>query len=146
MLVKTPTALEVVSDLIKANPSMSKQKIFDLFVADVFRNPIFQREICWYFFANSYGSIVEKPRTTIDRARAETSRSQSREHVTKIKKKIHLLALTMPNGKAMHDCTGFEMSTFGTRFIGLAQRVGFENTVGSALTEDEVRELLNEVV
>lgn len=50
--------------------------------------------------------------------------------------------MRMANGKAMKDCTGAEMARFGNRFQKIAERVGKTKTVGSTLSEDQVKAIM----
>jgi len=54
---------------------------------------------------------------------------------------VVMLNLLMPNGRRMAMCTGAEMSKFGKAYERIAERAG-DNLVGDALTEAEVRALL----
>jgi len=77
----------------------------------------------------------------IDEMEREPSAAR-RETVERIKAQILLLALTMPNGKPMSDCTGQEMASFGAAYGRIAAKVGKAKTVGSVLSEEEVRKLV----
>lgn len=67
---------------------------------------------------------------------------ETRVKADAIKAQIVMLALTMPNGKALRDCTGEEMAVFDHAYHHIAEQLGPTETVGEHFTEEQVRELM----
>ncbi len=72
------------------------------------------------------------------RAKREAEIAQAAEVAVQ---QIMLLNQEMPNGKRMRFCTGVEMGKFGKGYQLIAKRCGTK-MVGSAMNEDEVRQLM----
>jgi hypothetical protein len=133
---------DLVIEAVKAMPEAGRKERFERFwvsLGDV--GVDYHRAVAWYFFVNMHDYL------TTDRNRPDPiERAQARvvqtDRVEKIKAQIIMLDLTMPNGKAMRDCTGAEMSKFGNRFQRIAEKVGKAKTVGSVLSEDQVKTIL----
>jgi hypothetical protein len=74
------------------------------------------------------------------RARRAAKERVIRSEVDAIKR--GLLDLVMPNGKAMRDCLGSEVASFGRGYQRIAEKVGADQKVGDALTEKQVARLM----
>jgi hypothetical protein len=73
--------------------------------------------------------------------RREETRQKAKQLAVRARELI-LLDMLMPNKKRMRNCTGAEMKEFGVAYFEIAKRVGDENTVGTVLSEPEVKALL----
>jgi hypothetical protein len=124
-----------------------KKAAFDVFREELADNPAYQRAVDYYFFTNAFDSATrdragERSRRAEKIERQIDARNAVRQFVEEIKSNIVLLDLTMPNGRPMKDCTGAEMAKFGNRYQRIAAKVGKTKTVGSALSEDQVKAIL----
>ncbi len=140
----TENPRKMLINLIEQNPDADKESLFKLFREQLDDEPKYQEAVSLYFFINMYEYAVTRPeREKRGRAvRRTDSDIQHRQMVEQAKAQIVMLDLTMPNGKQMRDCTGAEMSAFGTRFQKIAQRVGKTKVVGAVLSEDQVRQIM----
>lgn len=133
---------DLVIETVKAMPEASRAERFERFrliLAEM--GDEYHRAIEWYFFVNmhDYLTTARNQRDPMQRAEAKVKQT---ELVESIKAQIVMLDLTMPNGKAMKDCTGAEMAKFGNRFQKIAERVGKAKTVGSVLSEEQVKGIM----
>ena len=78
------------------------------------------------------------PRRKSDKRLQAAADARAEEVITR---RIALLELTMPNGKPLRDCTGAECAGFGGWLLSVSDRVADDATVGSALSEDDLRGL-----
>lgn len=133
---------DLVIEVVKAMPEAGRKERFEQFLADLSEaGEEYRRAVAWYFFVNMHDYLTTS-RNHADPVQRAQARVQQREVVERIKAQIVLLDLTMVNGKAMRDCTGAEMAKFGNRFQKIAERVGKTKTVGSVLSEDQVKTIL----
>lgn len=97
---------------------------------------------CTRTVANSFKESAEAKEAKIKAKaqKAEASEAKIKEHIIK-EAQIILLDLTMPNGKALRDCTGADCSKFGGWFSAIAEKVGSKQRVGNVLSEQQVRAL-----
>lgn len=134
---------DLVVEIIKAHPDGNRKELFDKFrrhlddAGDEYR-----RAVEWYFFVNMHDYLVTNRTRRDDPVQRTRERTAQRELIESVKAQIVMLDLTMPNGRAMRDCTGAEMATFGNRFQKIAERVGKTKTVGSVLNEGEVQAIM----
>jgi soluble cytochrome b562 len=134
---------DLVVEVVKANPELGAKEQFEQFRAllqDV--GDDYQRKVEWYFFVNMRDYLVNTRARNLDPIERTQRQAEQRDRIESIKAQIVMLDLTMPNGKPMRDCTGAEMAKFGNRFQKLAERVGKAKTVGSVLSEDQVKEIM----
>jgi hypothetical protein len=106
---------DLVIDAIKMVPDGEVKEQFERFRTLLSEcGDSYQRAVEWYFFVNMRDHLVNsrnrRPADPVERAEAKV---QQQRRVENIKAQIVMLDLTMPNGKAMRDCTGSEMATFG---------------------------------
>lgn len=142
---------DVLMDIIKRAPEADRKQVFNEFCeaigADVENNPHL-RAVVWYFVINMYGQITD-PRPQGHNRQAQPDLKVVREAraeqlstiVERVKQRV-MLDLEMPNGKLMRDCTGAEMAKFGNRYQKIADQVGKAKTVGSVLSEEQVKQIL----
>lgn len=134
---------DLIVELVKKNPGADRKALFVSFRETLDEmGEEYRRAVEWYFFVNMYDYLVisrKQMSGPIERAEA---RIQQRERVEAIKAQIIMLDLTMPNGKAMRECTGAEMAKFGNRYQKIAERVGKTKTVGGVLNEEQVRDIM----
>ncbi len=134
---------DLVIDAIKAMPGASRKEVFDRFralLADA--GDDYNRAVEWYFFVNMHDYLTTSRNKGQDPVQRADARQQQAERVKAIKAQIIMLDLTMPNGKAMKDCTGAEMARFGNRYQRIAEKVGKAKLVGAVLNEDQVKAIL----
>lgn len=141
---KDHNPLDLVEIVVKKMPDADRKERFAEFeqlLAD--EGEAYERAVRWYFFVNMHDVVTRAPRNSHQSqgVRAQ-QQAEQRAAVESIKGQIMLLALTMPNGKAMSVCTGSEMDKFGGAYKAIAKRVGPTNTVGAVLTEDQVKALV----
>lgn len=134
-------ARQMLLALADANKGVSKDDLFKLFRAELEADTGYQRAVDWYFFVNFY-SYEFTNRSGNLRAQSAEARQHKQEIVNIIHQQLVLLDLTMPNGKPMKECSGAEMAKFGSRFQKVAERVGKTKTVGSVLSEEQVKTIL----
>jgi hypothetical protein len=139
---------EMFIKIFEENKQISKDELFKLLQSELESDPAYQRAVNWYFFVNMYEyasrdrsapSIQQREQ---QRAATQLAEVQISRMVENIKGQIILLDLTMTNGKPMRDCTGAEMAIMGNRFQKIAKRVGKTETVGSMLSEEQVKAIL----
>jgi soluble cytochrome b562 len=131
---------DLVVDVVKADPGAPSKEQFDKFRALLQdAGDDYQRAVDWYFFVNMRDYLVNTRTRQMDPVQRAEAKAEQRDRIESIKAQIVLLDLTMPNGKTMRDCTGAEMAKFGNRFQKIAERVGKTKTVGSVLSEDQVK-------
>lgn len=140
---------ELLKRLAEDNPSWSKERLFQAFVDQVMGNKGYLDTIVEYWFANNFHSLLERPSNANERARSsrvEGIKANLAEHITRHAEML-LLEMQMPNGKPLRDCTGAEClklsSAVGGWLLRVSKRIGSDQTVGSALTENEVREMFD---
>lgn len=133
---------DFVVEVIKKAPDATRKEQFEEFRALLADNSDeYQRAVDWYFFVNMHDYMTSN-RSRPDPVQRAEARQQQSEVVERIKAQIIMLDLTMPNGKAMKDCTGAEMARFGNRYQQIAEKVGKAKTVGSVLNEDQVKAIM----
>lgn len=128
--------------LVRGNPEMDKDVLFDKFKDLILCTKERQRDVDWYFFANAYAAAQApeyNPQSVSQRAVRQEAVKSAAAHVVN---QISLLFLTMPNGKAMRYCTGREMEKFGKGYAKIAKKAGAK-TVGEVMNESEVRLLMD---
>ena len=142
----TVSARDLVQEVLKTLPNASRDEQFRQFQHMLADEPEYQRSVDWYFFSNVSDYILgtRKSKKRDERSEERRSAIASAQEALKdsIKQSIELLALTMPNGKPMRECTGREMATFGAGFKKVADMVGAMKRVGDVLNEDGVRAIL----
>lgn len=134
---------DLVVEVVKANPELGAKEQFEEFrtqLRDV--GDDYQRKVDWYFFVNMRDYLVNTRTRERDPVQRAEAIAQERDAIEGAKAQIMLLNLTMPNGKTMRDCTGAEMAKFGNRYQRIAEKVGKAKTVGSVLSEDQVKTIL----
>lgn len=133
---------DLVAAVVKKQPQGTRKELFEEFLALLQDAPeAYQRAVDFYFFVNMHDYMTSN-RSRPDSLRKADAIAQLAERVEAIKAQIVMLDLTMPNGKAMKDCTGAEMAKFGNRFQKIAERVGKAKTVGSVFSEEQVKEIM----
>lgn len=136
-------AFGLVEAVVRKMPNASRKEQFAEFEQMVDDDgPDRDREIRWYYFVNMRDPIIRGDRKHSPPQQSHEQRQEYEQRVESIKDKIVLLALAMPNGKAMSACTGSEMDKFGGAYKAIAKRVGPTNTVGAVLTEEQVKALV----
>lgn len=134
---------DLVVELVKKNPDRDRKELFNSFRETLDEaGDDYRRAVEWYFFVNMYDYLVTSRRTPADPMERAQAKAKQTEMVESIKAQIVLLDLTMPNGKAMKDCTGGEMSKFGNRFQRIAEKVGKTKLVGAVLNEEQVKAIM----
>lgn len=133
---------DLVIEAVKKMPEASRKERFDRFWLSLTdAGEEYQRAVAWYFFVNMHDYLTTN-RSQVNPARRTEVRTQQTEVVERIKAQIIMLNLTMPNGKAMKDCTGAEMARFGNRYQRIAEKVGKAKLVGAVLSEDQVKAIM----
>ena len=152
------TPRSVVVELVQNDPRANKEDLFKEFLERIDGDDEYRRAIDWYFFVHMFsyahsaaermqrkdGAIPPRPAGSAPppiAAAAAVRQEAVKSAVKQTVQHIALLFLTMPNGKAMRYCTGYEMKTFGHAYERIGKRVG-SKTVGEVLTEDQVRGLM----
>jgi hypothetical protein len=133
---------QMLIKILESNPEMEKDDLFKAFRDELKEDDNYQRAVDWYFFVNMYEYLNTSRNRKPDRASRAAAKAASDALVETFKIKLALLDLPMPNGKAMRDCTGAEMAKFGNRYQKIAEQVGKAKTVGSVLSEDQVKQIL----
>lgn len=134
---------DLVVDVIGKMPSADRKEQFEAFRELLAkRRDEYQRSVDWYFFVNMHDYMTSNRNRHQDPVERTESRAQKQERVEAVIAQIELLDLTMPNGKAMRDCTGADMARFGNRYQRIAERVGKGKLVGSVLNEEQVRKII----
>ena len=158
---RTTNPWELYRRVAKDNSKAEKATIDELFWEEVEDDKDYLRAIVQYFADNAHrwlndkrfekqpsppaskpvGRIVGKATQAqmTKKAAAIALEQVSRKVSEKIQ--IALLELTMPNGKALGDCTGSECKQFGGWHAAIAKSVPAKNKVRKHLTEDQVRKL-----
>jgi hypothetical protein len=133
---------DLVLEVIQALPDGTRTERFNMFrnrLADMPDD--YQRAVEFYFFVNMHDYFTTS-RSRPDPMQRAQAVAKQRDMVESIKAQIVLLDLTMPNGKAMKDCTGAEMAKFGNRYQRIAEKVGKAKLVGAVLDEAGVRRIM----
>lgn len=138
----TKNPFETVYSLVDDNPGADKQSLFAQFNDHAGDDPELQRAVNYWFFCNAHSYATTSRNRRADVEKRREAKVHQEVLAEKFVTQIVVLDLTMPNGKAMRDCTGAEMAKFGNRFQKLAERVGKTKTVGSVLNEDQVKEIM----
>lgn len=133
---------EMLINLIDQHKDSTKEDLFKQFRGHLEDEPGYRRAVDWYFFINMYEYATTSRNRNKDPVQRAAHAAGQREAVDNIKAQVVLLALIMPNGKAMKDCSGAEMARFGNRYQKIAARVGKNKTVGAVLSEDQVKGIL----
>lgn len=134
---------DLVIEAIESLPDNDVKDQFDKFRSMLNnQSDAYQRAVDWYFFVNMRDYLVNPRTRTQDPMQRADALAQQRERIEAIKAKIVMLDLTMPNGKAMRECTGQEMATFGNRFQKIATAVGKSKKVGDVLSEEQVQKIM----
>lgn len=142
---------QLLRETIEAHPKMSKERCFAKFL-DALNNhddaDALKEGIIEYWFSNNYHSLIETPPAVMEQ-RERQKQSLTGKIKAQVKERIQeeaalmLLDLTLPNGKALRDCTGGECAALGKKmgsWLGkLAKAVKADQLVGEVLTEDQVR-------
>ena len=138
----TDNPREMLIHLIEKNKDATKDDLFKIFRKHLDDEPGYQRAVDWYFFINMYEYAMTNRNRNKDPVERAEARERQSKMVESIKAQIIMLDLTMPNGKAMRECTGGEMAKFGNRFQKIAERVGKTKLVGEVLAEDQVKAIM----
>jgi len=135
---------KMLLDIMEAHSDKSKNEIFEIFREVLSEEPAAQRAVEWYFFLHMYDYATDPRRTSAchDPVQRAEARVQQRERIEAIKAQIVMLDLTMPNGKALRDCTFQEVATLGNRFSKLATMGKKTELVGAKLNEEQVRAIM----
>jgi len=137
-----PTARDLVVQTLKEMPDAPASEQFRRFEYLLDLNPQCQPQVNQHYFT----SIERDLRRTRSKADNDAMRAESaivvRAEADKVIREIVLLALTMPNGKEMAQCTGAEMAGFGVAYQRIAKAVGPKRLVGAVLDEEGVRRLI----
>lgn len=134
---------DLVIEVLRANPGDEVKSQFEQFrtlLED--SGDAYQRAVDWYFFVNMRDYLVSNRSRRPDPVEIASVKIKQREVIEQIKAQIVMLDLTMPNGKAMRDCTGADMAKFGNRYAKIAARVGKSGVVGEVLNEEQVRDII----
>ncbi|MGY4614783.1 hypothetical protein ACVWZ4_000010 [Bradyrhizobium sp. USDA 4472] len=133
---------KMVYRLVDQHPGMDKNALFELFQVEIADSESFRRAVDLYFFTNAYSYATSARNHRPAQSRRGPGRVGMEERTEAIKAQIIMLDLTMPNGKAMRDCTFQEMAMFGNRFTKLAAMGKKTELVGVKLTEEQVKAIM----
>jgi len=134
---------DLVIEALKKLPDEEVKAQFDQFRALLDdAGDSYRRAVDWYFFVNMRDYLVNARNRTIDPMQRAEAKVKQSEAVERVKAQIVMLDLTMPNGKAMRDCTGAEMAKFGNRYQKIAEKVGKAKLVGAVLDEATVQAIM----
>lgn len=134
---------DLVIEVLRLHPDAEVKSQFEKFRALLEDcGDDYQRAIDWYFFVNMRDYLVSNRNRRLNPVEIASVKIKQREVIEQIKAQIVMLDLTMPNGKAMRECTGAEMAKFGDRYQKIADRVGRSGVVGEVLNEEQVRDII----
>lgn len=143
---------ELLKRLAEQHPKWSKEHLLKTLTNEVVDNHKYLTAIIEYWFANNYHSLIEQPAApsrarAYDRSASIAAVKEAVETQIQHKAEIMLLQMEMPNGKLLRDCTGTECfklsSKLGGWLLRISKKVKASQTVGSVLSEDQVRQLYN---
>ena len=139
---------ELLRRLMEDHKNWDRTRLLREFREQLDKSPnSYLETIVEYWFANNYNSLIDprEPDRIRDKVAVTKIRTKIEEHV-ETKAQLILLDLMMPNGKLLRDCTGQECRSLarsvGAWLARIAKRVKLRETVGTTLTENEVRELM----
>lgn len=136
---------DLLKRLMEENSRASEQKLQAMFADKVRSDDDYIDAIIEYWFANNYRSLVSKPEAPAQKQRAVAERA-ARVEVIKEKIKIAatrivLLDITMPNGKALRDCTGKDCAKAGGWLSKIAKSIKTTDVVGKVMSESAVQKI-----
>lgn len=144
---------DVLLRIMKENEGAPEDEIMNYCWEQVRDDDAYLRTIFDYWFANNYRSLAYnwgRPSPQVEMER-RTRESRIAAAVEPIKAAIiakapaiALLGLKMANGKKLANCSGADCSHLGGWLARVAEKVGPDQLVGDALTEEQVRELYAE--
>lgn len=138
----------LLKTIMEKNPKADPQKLYRLYWEEVEGDKELLRDIVGYWLDHNYQSLLRdcepESRRRHERASASSSSAAAAPAAAKLQERVEhetrlvLLDLTMPNDKALKDCTGNDCRGFGGWMFQLAKKVPATKTVGATLSEDEV--------
>lgn len=147
---------EVLKALINTHPRESESELLRIFTDEIRQNEGHVDAIIEYWFTNNLRSM-RRAEPSVDLVRARAAERQAKitelkqvverviEHKAEAKAQIKMLALIMPNGKALKDCTGRDCKELSVKvgpwLAALGKQIKPTQVVGAALTETQVRKL-----
>lgn len=136
---------DLLKRLMKANAKLSEEDLLILFARKVNDNPKYLPAIIEYWFANNHRSLTTRPQSPQQRRQDETTRRQKidtlkqgyKEQLTK----LAFLAMVLPNGKELRECTGSECRKMAPKVGAFLAKLGKElkpnQKVGDVYASDD---------
>lgn len=127
----------VLLALLRKYKGYSEERLFSLFKDQVEDDEDYRSVFLEYWFTNNYRAATRKPSA----AAVREAKAAHRKKVRSIIGQVQLLALPMPNGKKLADCTGDECLIFGGWLSRMGVKVG-KRKIGDVLSETQVRNFI----
>lgn len=134
---------ELLKRLMEEKPTDSKEAILEALQTELKDDVELLDAVIEYWFTNNYNSLVASLDPIAPVRRNESVKRIADTIKSKIIEEAQILLLDtmMPNGKVLRYCTGQDCSKMGGWLGRIAKKVKPRQNVGSALSEDQVREL-----
>lgn len=134
----------LLKHIMDSHNGASEQDLFELFKTEIADDDDFISSIVKSWFKETYQSLsdIAKQRAKhIERPERKQQIAQIKEVIKARATQIVLLEMIMPNGKPLADCTGQECAKAGGWLCRVAMKIGPDERVGDALSENELRKL-----
>jgi hypothetical protein len=138
---------DLLAEIVTDNPQATDRALLEKFVDQLRGDDDYFLAAAEYAFDNALRALrreqnqptaVQKAEQAAKRAKLTVSHAKL---VSRIKSKVVLLNMAMPNGKKLRDCSGEECRHFGGWYQRIAAEIGPSKLVGDVLSEKQVREL-----
>jgi hypothetical protein len=149
---RTINPRSLLFQLIQDHKRADEQQWRELFWKEVQEDSDYLHAIVEYWLDHNIRSLMERSDPQLQRSQQKQKRFQQRQAMTAAAKaglqerieteaRIVLLALEMPNGKPLGQCTGEECKAFGGWFRKIGAQVPAKTQVAAVLSENQLKKL-----
>lgn len=138
---------DLLAEIVTSNPQATDRALLEKFVNSLRDDDDYFLAAAEYAFDNALRALrreqsqptaIQKAKLAEQKAKDAVARAKL---VARIKSKVLLLSMVMPNGKKLRDCSGEECAHFGGWYRRIASEIGPTKLVGEVLSEQQVRAL-----
>lgn len=141
---RTKSVRDLLAKIVAQDPQASDRTLLEKFVKELREDDGYFLAAAEYAFDNARRALrreqFHQPTATQAALRAKEAANHV-DRVARIKSRVVLMSLPMPNGKELGKCTGAECKDFGGWYHRLANRVGPDKLVSDVLSEQELHSI-----
>lgn len=124
--------------LVEASPGSSPEQIGRSLLDEVREDDDLLLPILIYWVRHNMRALSAEPTQIKEKATKRRKRESAVRKKVESRAKIIFMQMIAPNGKILADCTGKECSKFGGFFSAVGKEVKPTETVGGALSEQQL--------